>query len=223
MDSSRSTIKKCILQKNKKLLVDLLTKGLNPNFEGGWPIRLAARHGLYSIVKLLIQHGADPHLISEAGASTLQLAVYSGEFWNTNQWDFLLSYCDSSQLADGAAVAIIFSNSAALRKIIDTGRCNTRIPTSLTGKTLEELANGYKLKNILHSPRNQNNAGMSLLSSPRNNGQNTSSDYRRTLTPQHPRRHLSPSVARFFNQTVNQTFLTPPRHTDVTTYSPFYS
>lgn len=63
----------------------------------------------------------------------MQLAVYSEEEWLHGQWDFLLSCCDSSQLADGAAVAIIFQNTAALEKILATGRCNTNIPTTLTG------------------------------------------------------------------------------------------
>lgn len=67
MDSSRYRIKKCILQNNEGELVKLLKSGFNPNHEGGWPIRLAARHGLYPIVKLLMQYGANPHLISEAG------------------------------------------------------------------------------------------------------------------------------------------------------------
>ncbi|CAK1603304.1 unnamed protein product [Parnassius mnemosyne] len=173
MDCNRYRIKTCILEKNETDLVDLLNRGFNPNLEGGWPIRLAARHGLHSIVKLLIQYGANPHLISEAGASTLQLAVYSGSFWNSNKWDFLLSSCDSSQLADGAAVAIIFYNIAALKKIMETGRCNTHIPTSLTGKTLEELAKGYKLQNILQSSRIQSNINdISPFSSPGNTRQN---------------------------------------------------
>ncbi|CAK1603303.1 unnamed protein product [Parnassius mnemosyne] len=67
MDCNRYRIKTCILEKNETDLVDLLNRGFNPNLEGGWPIRLAARHGLHSIVKLLIQYGANPHLISEAG------------------------------------------------------------------------------------------------------------------------------------------------------------
>lgn len=67
------------------------------------------------------------------GASTLQLAVFSSAHWHTDRWNFLLSYCDSSQLGDGAAVAIIFNNIPALIKILETGRCNTNIPTTLTG------------------------------------------------------------------------------------------
>ncbi|XP_013133591.1 PREDICTED: uncharacterized protein LOC106099569 [Papilio polytes] len=220
MDSSRYRIKKCILQNNEGELVKLLKSGFNPNHEGGWPIRLAARHGLYPIVKLLMQYGANPHLISEAGASTLQLAVYSGEFWNTEKWSFLLSCCDSSQLADGAAVAMVFYNIPALKKIMETGRCNTHIPTSLTGKTVDELARGYRLQSLLYSPMIQDNINnVSPISSPRNIRQ-TESDYR-MLSPQPPRRNLSPSVARFFNQTANQTSLTPPRNTLTPNYLPF--
>lgn len=59
--------------------------------------------------------------------------MFSGENWNTDKWSPLLSCCDSSQLADGAAVAIIFNNVPALKKILATGRCNTNIPTTLTG------------------------------------------------------------------------------------------
>lgn len=70
------------------------------------------------------------------GASTLQLAVYSDLHWDSNDWTYLLSCCDSSQLADGAAVAIIFNNIKALKKILSTGRCNTNIPTTLTGSAI---------------------------------------------------------------------------------------
>ena len=59
--------------------------------------------------------------------------MFSGLHWDNDGWTDLLSCCDSSQLADGAAVAIIFNNIAALSKILLTGRCNTHIPTSLTG------------------------------------------------------------------------------------------
>ncbi|RVE42736.1 hypothetical protein evm_012619 [Chilo suppressalis] len=146
---------------------ELLKDGLDPNLEGGWPIRLAARNGFYLIVKSLLQFGANPHLLSVAGASTLQLAVYSGQNWSGDKWSFLLSYCDSSQLADGAAVAIIFQNSLALENILSTGRCNTNIPTSLTGKTVEQLAKGYKLHHLLTCPDTQNQSSTTPTQSPR--------------------------------------------------------
>lgn len=72
-------------------------------------------------------------LVLFLGASTLQLAVFSDQHWNSDKWTFLLSCSDSSQLADGAAVAIIFQNTAALKRIMATGRCNTNVPTTLTG------------------------------------------------------------------------------------------
>lgn len=60
-------IKQCIYCDNQAEMVELLNSGLDPNYEGGWPIRLAARLGSYSVVKSLIQYGANPHLLSESG------------------------------------------------------------------------------------------------------------------------------------------------------------
>lgn len=60
-------IKRCIYCDNQAEMVELLISGLDPNYEGGWPVRLAARLGSYSVVQTLIQHGADPHLLSESG------------------------------------------------------------------------------------------------------------------------------------------------------------
>lgn len=74
------------------------------------------------------------YLVILSGASTLQLAVFSEKHWETDRWSFLLSCCDSSQLADGAAVAIVFHNIPALKTLLKTGRCNTNIPTTLTGR-----------------------------------------------------------------------------------------
>ncbi|KAI8427695.1 hypothetical protein MSG28_002146 [Choristoneura fumiferana] len=106
MEINSSIIKNSIYTDDHQKISELLSAGLDPNYEGGWPIRLAARYGSYSIVKTLLQHRANPHLLGDSGASTLQLAVFSGEHWDTDRWSFLLSCCDSSQLADGAAVAI---------------------------------------------------------------------------------------------------------------------
>ncbi|XP_013200416.2 uncharacterized protein LOC106143002, partial [Amyelois transitella] len=188
-------------------MIQLLDSGLDPNFEGGWPIRLAARHGSCSIVKTLLDYGSNPHLLSESGASTLQLAVYSRKHWFSDKWCFLLSSCDSSQLADGAAVAIIFQNIAALEKIVGTGRCNTNIPTSLTGKTVEDLAKGYKLQHIFDTLTENQVRYLTPHSSPRVT--HNSRDTRAALTPtQEPIRNirnLSPSVAQFFNQTSTST------------------
>lgn len=60
-------IKKSIYCDNEREIIDLLNSGLDPNYKSGWPIRLAARHGAFSVVKALIQYGANPHLLSEAG------------------------------------------------------------------------------------------------------------------------------------------------------------
>ncbi|KAH9645189.1 hypothetical protein HF086_005734 [Spodoptera exigua] len=149
MEHSKQKVKDLIHNHQEDDFIELLRAGFDPNLEGGWPIRLAARHGCTNIVEALLQFGANPHLLSESGASTLQLAVFSGEHWNTDKWTPLLSCCDSSQLADGAAVAIIFNNVMALNTILATGRCNTNIPTTLTGKTLEVLAKAYKLSEFM--------------------------------------------------------------------------
>lgn len=53
--------------KRVKELVEVLNSGWDPNSDGGWPIRLAARYGCCLIVETFIQHGADPHLVSESG------------------------------------------------------------------------------------------------------------------------------------------------------------
>lgn len=216
MEIDSGLIKNYIMLKKEKEIEEALHSGWDPNAGGGWPIRLAARYGYYSIVETLIKCGANPHLLSASGASSLQLAVYSGEHWGSDRWSFLLSCCDSSQLADAAAVAIIFNNCAALEKILKTGRCNAHIPTTLTGKTLEELAKGYKMTHLLttsiaqvHSPDSR-----TLLHSP-NNTQAYRLGTRNALTPQthQPQRNLSPSVARFFQQTAGQSSLTSPQST----------
>ncbi|XP_073941163.1 uncharacterized protein [Choristoneura fumiferana] len=209
MEINSSIIKNSIYTDDHQKISELLSAGLDPNYEGGWPIRLAARYGSYSIVKTLLQHRANPHLLGDSGASTLQLAVFSGEHWDTDRWSFLLSCCDSSQLADGAAVAIVFHNISALKTLLKTGRCNTNIPTTLTGKTVEQLAKGYKLDSLLNGHNNQN-AQTSPLVSPRYSRQNRTS-VRTALTPQPQQRNLSPSVARFFNQTAGQSTLTVQR------------
>ncbi|KAI8427730.1 hypothetical protein MSG28_002162 [Choristoneura fumiferana] len=61
-----------------------------------------------------------------SSASTLQLAVFSGEHWDTDRWSFLLSCCDSSQLADGAAVAIVFHNISAFKDTSKNGTLHLR-------------------------------------------------------------------------------------------------
>ncbi|XP_062524165.1 uncharacterized protein LOC101737546 [Bombyx mori] len=269
MDVCSSTIRDLIIHDNIDGIIEFLRSGLNPNYKGGWPIRLAARHGLFAVVKLFIQFGADPHLLSGTGASTLQLAVFSGKHWNTDNWIFLLSYCDSSQLADGAAVAIVFKNVVALKKILATGRCNVHVPTSLTGKTLDQLAKGYKVSNWLEAPgsshfpenevnrpliittrpinsrntsqqnntcsinsadrdaslslqRSSTNTNSAVPNSPRNilqqeptlntiSPSTTSRTSRPSMrsSPHYTDRNLSPSVVRFFNQSVGQSSLTP--------------
>ncbi|XP_038215169.1 uncharacterized protein LOC119834733 [Zerene cesonia] len=208
MERNRDKLRNAILSNNDREVFDLLSNCLDPNFEGGWPIRLAARLGFYSLVKLFVRYGANPHLLSESGASTLQLAVYSAKHWDMDKWNFLLSCCDSSQLADGAAVAIIFGNIEALRKIIATGRCNTNIPTSLTGKTLEDLGKGYKLQYLLDTTTRHHTLQVPATPSPRMSRQHRS-DLRETPVTHH--RNLSPSVASFFNLAATQTSLTPPR------------
>ncbi|KAF9812033.1 hypothetical protein SFRURICE_021390 [Spodoptera frugiperda] len=212
MENSKQKIKNLIQNHQEFDFIQLLRAGFDPNLEGGWPIRLAARHGCTLIVEALLQFGANPHFLSESGASTLQLAVFSGEHWDTDKWTPLLSCCDSSQLADGAAVAIIFNNVEALNKILTTGRCNTNIPTTLTGKTLEVLAKAYKLSEFLNtSPVSELTIPTTTTSS------RMSRQERMEHTPSSPfpssNRNLSPSVAHFFNQTAHQSSLSPSRST----------
>ncbi|KAM3959031.1 uncharacterized protein ACR2FA_006871 [Aphomia sociella] len=212
METRRDAFKHCIINNNETEVIEYLISGIDPNLEGGWPIRLAARYGHYAIVKILLQHGSNPHLLSASGASTLQLAVFSREHWDCDNWTHLLSCCDSSQLADGAAVAIIFQNISALKKILETGRCNTNIPTTLTGKTVEDLAKGYKLQYLLNTPTFQDNQinMRTPTSSPRSSRQTNRLEAGNTSHQTQGNRNLSPSVARFFHQTSSQTSLTAP-------------
>ncbi|KAG6446299.1 uncharacterized protein LOC115441010 [Manduca sexta] len=215
MENNRNKIKKYIVLNKVNKLTELLRGGLDPNFEGGWPIRLGARYGNWSIVKTLIQFGADPHLLSESGASTLQLAVFSGAYWDTDKWNFLLSCCDSSQLADGAVVAVVFQNVCALKRILETKRCNLNVPTTLTGKTLEQLAKGYKLSHLL------NISNMEHFHDNATSPNARRPDIRNTLTPpQTYSRNLSPSVARFFYQSASRTPVEQQRGVRVPTSSP---
>lgn len=67
MENICDKVKSCIFNNDSMGFIELLNFGLDPNFEGGWPIRLAARQGSYSVAKTLVQHGANPHLLSESG------------------------------------------------------------------------------------------------------------------------------------------------------------
>lgn len=67
MESDISIIKNSIYKNDHQKIIELLNAGLDPNFEGGWPIRLAARYGSYSVVKTLLQHRANPHLLGDSG------------------------------------------------------------------------------------------------------------------------------------------------------------
>lgn len=67
METSSDIIKKCALMNDEYQITELLNEGLDPNFEGGWPLRLAARHGSFAVVKALIMYGANPHLLGETG------------------------------------------------------------------------------------------------------------------------------------------------------------
>lgn len=67
MERHKEKMRNLIVGNNEREIMDLLQNGFDPNFENGWPIRLAARYGLQSIVKLFIQFGANPHILSDAG------------------------------------------------------------------------------------------------------------------------------------------------------------
>lgn len=55
----------------------LLANEPNPNTAQS-PIHVAARTGNAEIIKLLIDHGADPYLLNEEGESAYDLATQSG-------------------------------------------------------------------------------------------------------------------------------------------------
>lgn len=67
MERNKEKLRNFIINNNAREVTELLQNGFDPNFENGWPIRLAARYGLQSIVKIFIQFGANPHILSEAG------------------------------------------------------------------------------------------------------------------------------------------------------------
>lgn len=67
MESNARKIKNLIFCNKDVDFIELLRSGLDPNFEGGWPIRLAARYGYTNIVETLLKFGANPHLLSESG------------------------------------------------------------------------------------------------------------------------------------------------------------
>lgn len=95
MEINGAKLKQIIVNNNEDELMNMLNSGLNPNFEGGWPIRLAARYGSYSIVKALIQFGANPHLLGESGKINinnifLSLCNYVILFWMPSLVAFVL-------------------------------------------------------------------------------------------------------------------------------------
>lgn len=60
-------VRNLIMFKREKEIKETLHSGWDPNMEGGWPIRLAARYGCCSIVETLIKYGANPHMLSDTG------------------------------------------------------------------------------------------------------------------------------------------------------------
>lgn len=75
MERSKEKLRNNIINNNEGEVQEALNAGLDPNLEGGWPIRLAARYGLYSMVKLFILYGANPHILSEAGRPTIYIVL----------------------------------------------------------------------------------------------------------------------------------------------------
>lgn len=76
MERNREKLRNSIINHNEREIVDLLTNFLDPNYEGGWPIRLAARLGFYNLVKLFIRFGANPHLLSESGIMSQRYLIW---------------------------------------------------------------------------------------------------------------------------------------------------
>ncbi|KAF9411261.1 hypothetical protein HW555_009918 [Spodoptera exigua] len=150
MEHSKQKVKDLIHNHQEDDFIELLRAGFDPNLEGGWPIRLAARHGCTNIVEALLQFGANPHLLSESG------------------------------------------------------------------KTLEVLAKAYKLSEFMKT------STMNELSIPTTTATSRMSRQdRMEHAPSSPfhssHRNLSPSVAHFFNQTANQSSLSPSRNTIIIT------
>lgn len=65
MDKIR--LENAVLTDNERELVELLNLGLDPNYEKGNLLRSAARFGSHLSVKILLQYGADPHLVGSSG------------------------------------------------------------------------------------------------------------------------------------------------------------
>jgi ankyrin repeat protein len=67
---------------------------------------LAAYHGHAPLVKLLIQHGADPNCLNDRGQSPLAGAVFKGEadVIEVSSLSFLLGY-SGRDLCDGTGFA----------------------------------------------------------------------------------------------------------------------
>ena len=64
-------------RKHLELITPLLARGANPNVRGalGTPLSLAVRHGSLAMVKLLLDHRADPNLPDNSGTTPLMHAV----------------------------------------------------------------------------------------------------------------------------------------------------
>lgn len=73
MEGQNKVLTDCLKENNTEKILELLRLGLDPNLDGGWPIRLAARHGSLDVVKTLLQFGANPHDVSKAGKSYVQI------------------------------------------------------------------------------------------------------------------------------------------------------
>lgn len=67
MENRNKTLTSCLTADDVDKILELLNSGFDPNYEGGWPIRLAARHGSLNVIRTLIQFGANPNNVSESG------------------------------------------------------------------------------------------------------------------------------------------------------------
>ena len=76
METKTNKVKNLIFCNKEDDFLELLRSGLDPNLEGGWPIRLAARCGCTTLVESLLQFGANPHLLSESGELRIMNLTY---------------------------------------------------------------------------------------------------------------------------------------------------